>query len=102
MKCTACQSSTVFDISVMLVHIMITITVGKSDQLKPFDVGVWMLAWQTESELPHPFLPAEFEEWAADVLQEDFNLERHHITAPEVKNLYLYLSQQEPPSFLAY
>lgn len=86
----------------LLCSTLMIVCLGKSDQLKPFDVGVWMLAWQTESESPPPFLPAEFEDWAADVLQEGFNMERHHITAPEVQNLYLYLSQQEPPSFLNY
>ena len=60
------------------------------------------MAWQTESESPRPFLPTEFEEWADEILLNDFNMERSDVVAPQVRNLYMHLSQHEPPSCLVY
>lgn len=69
---------------------------GAVDQLKPFDVSLWMFAYQTESESPLPFVPIEFEGWADELLQ-THNFFRDDIGAPKIHDLYIYLSQQEPP-----
>lgn len=58
-----------------------------------------MLALQTESETPQPFLPTEFENWAEEILA-DLNMVRDDITAPDIRDLYVHLSLQEPPSFI--
>lgn len=73
---------------------------GAIDQMNPFDANLWMLAWHSESELPPPFLPTEFEDWADDILLTDLNIVRHDVTAPHIRNIYIYLSQQEPPSIV--
>ena len=76
-----------------------THTIGASDQMKQFDVRLWIEAMNHESEPATHFLPAEFEEWADDILYHDFALTRNDISPPIVRDLYCYLSHQEPPSF---
>jgi hypothetical protein len=42
--------------------------VGGSDQSKEIDVNVWIDAMLNESMSPPSFYPAEFEDWANDVI----------------------------------
>lgn len=67
---------------------------GASDQSRLIDVDVWTYAMQNESVIPPPFYPEEFEIWAARVL----GRESSTIHASEVRDLYLILSQQQPPT----
>ena len=70
------------------------------DQLKTFDVSLWLRAWQTESASSEPFFPVQFENWADDILLTDLNILSNDVTAPYIRNIYIHLLQQEPPSFL--
>lgn len=63
-------------------------------------MNLWISAWQTESGSPEPFLPVQFENWADNILLTDFSIVRDDVTASDIRNIYIYLSQQEPPSFL--
>lgn len=71
---------------------------GASDQLKLFDSRLWIEAMTHESEPPTEFLPNGFEEWADYILRHDFNITRNAIAAPIVRDIYRYLSHQDPPS----
>lgn len=47
-----------------------------------------------ESAAPPQFFPSEFEDWADNVIG------RGTVHASEIRDLYLLLTQQPPPSFL--
>ena len=68
------------------------------DQLKTFDVSLWLRAWQTESASSEPFFPVQFENWADDILLTDLNILSNDVNAPY--SYTQHLLQQEPPSFL--
>lgn len=55
-----------------------------------------------ESARPPPLLPIWFEDWADDVLNRDINLARENIHASSVRDVYMYLTHQQPPSFLTF
>lgn len=71
---------------------------GAADQIKPFDVQIWITAMGESENIPQ-FLPTAFEVWADDVLGEA-NINRNDISASNIRDFYHYLSCQEPPTFL--
>ena len=46
---------------------------------------------------PPPFLPPHFETWADNILEE-VNFSKDDINATNIKDFYLYLIHQEPPT----
>ena len=68
--------------------------IGGNDQLKPINADIWVDAMLTEGQSPPPFYPSEFKEWADGILGQS-NIDSH-----DVRDLYLYLSSQAPPTFL--
>lgn len=75
-----------------------TTTAGTSDFLKPIDVGVWMRAYVNESETCKPFYPLYSKRWADNLLLTHFNVQQQCILSSYCKDMYLYLTSQNPPS----
>jgi hypothetical protein len=78
-------------------HLPNDLFVGGVDQMKSFDVNVWIDAMIHESQDSPPFLPAGFEIWADDVLDEA-NATREDICPSNMCDFYYFLSCQEPPN----
>ena len=66
--------------------------IGFDDYLKPADDDVWAEAMLSESILPPPFYPSDFEDAACDALKR-IGLSREHITPSNCKNVYKQLIQ---------
>ena len=61
---------------------------------------MWVRAYINESQDTPPFYTQEFQQWADELLETNFNIKQIDITPTLCKDIYIYLSSQDPPTEL--
>ena len=74
--------------------------IGAEDRLKPVTCDVWVRAYMNETRDTPPFYSLEFKQWADELLTINFNIRQVDITPPLCRDIYVYLSSQDPPTEL--